>query len=198
MSRVNFSLVRDILQTFVLTIVFFFAVQTFVGQPYQVEMHSMQGTLEPGQYVFVDKLTPRFDAYHRGDIVVFSAPAAAGRQEGTPFIKRVIGVPGDTVEIHDGQVWINAAALDEPYVFAVAGVPQTTETGDTSQWVIPDGALFLMGDHRWESVDSRYFGPVPISSVVGRAWLRYWPIDTLSTLGGTAQAAVTPEPTPAP
>jgi len=194
MSRVNVSLVRDVVQTFLLTVVFFFAVQTFVGQPYQVEMHSMQSTLEPGQYVFVDKLTPRFDAYHRGDIVVFNAPAAAGREEGTPFIKRVIGEPGDTVEIHDGQVWINETAIAEPYVFADEGVPQTTETGDTSQWVVAPDSLFLMGDHRWESVDSRYFGPVPISSVVGRAWLRYWPLDSLSTLGGTAHAAATPAP----
>lgn len=194
MSRLNLGLAKDILQTFVLTVVFFFGVQTFVGQPYQVEMHSMQNTLEPGQYVFVDKLTPRFDAYHRGDIVVFGAPRAAGREAGTPFIKRVIGVGGDTVDIRDGQVWINDVALQEPYVYAVAGVPETTETGDTSHWVVPAGEVFLMGDHRWESVDSRFFGPVPVSTVVGRAWLRYWPLDSLSTLGGTAQAAPTASP----
>ncbi len=191
------SLAKDIIQTFILTVLFFFGVQTFVGQPYQVEMHSMQSTLEPGQYVFVDKLTPRFDAYHRGDIVVFSAPEATGRQVGTPFIKRVIGVAGDTVEIRDGQVWINTTAMEEPYVFSVGGVPQTTETGDVSEWVVPAGAVFLMGDHRWESVDSRFFGPVPVASVVGRAWLRYWPLDTISTLGGgnaQAQGTATPDP----
>jgi signal peptidase I len=187
------SLAKDIIQTFILTVVFFFGVQTFVGQPYQVEMHSMQSTLEPGQYVFVDKLTPRFDAYHRGDIVVFGAPQAAGREAGTPFIKRVIGVGGDTVEIRDGQVWVNDVAQTEPYVYAVDGVPETTESGDTSRWLVPTDEVFLMGDHRWESVDSRFFGPVPVSTVVGRAWLRYWPLDSLSTLGGTAQAT-----TPAP
>ena len=189
MSRLNMSLARDIVQTFALTVLFFFAVQTFVGQPYQVEMHSMQHTLEPGQYVFVDKLTPRFDAYHRGDIVVFSAPESAGREAGTPFIKRVIGVAGDTVEIRQGRVWINQHALEEPYVYAVDGTPQTTETGDTTRWVIGDGEVFLMGDHRWESVDSRFFGPVAVSTVVGRAWLRYWPLDRLSTLGDTVEAA---------
>ncbi len=194
MSRLNTALAKDILQTFLLTVVFFFGVQTFVGQPYQVEMDSMQSTLQEGQYVFVDKLTPRFDSYNRGDIVVFSAPEAAGREGGTPFIKRVIGVAGDTVDIHDGQVWINQQRIDEPYVFALDGVPQTTETGDTNHWTIPDGALFLMGDHRWESVDSRFFGPVPASSVVGRAWLRYWPLDQFSTLGDTAQAAASPDP----
>ena len=194
MSRLNLALAKDILQTFVLTIVFFFAVQTFVGQPYQVEMHSMQSTLEPGQYVFVDKLTPRFDAYHRGDIVVFGAPSVAGREAGTPFIKRVIGVGGDTVEIRDGQVWVNDVAQTEPYVFAVDGVPETTETGDTSRWLVPTDEVFLMGDHRWESVDSRFFGPVPVSTVVGRAWLRYWPLDSFSTLGVTARAAETPSP----
>jgi signal peptidase I len=190
MRRLNTPLVRDVLQTFLLTVLFFVVVQTFVGQPYQVEMHSMQGTLEPGQYVFVDKLTPRFDSYHRGDIVVFGAPEEAGRQEGVPFIKRVIGVPGDTIEIHDGLVFVNGEALEEPYLFADAFGAQPTETGERASWRVDDGELFLMGDHRTESVDSRAFGPVPIGSVIGRAWLRYWPLDSVAILGGgTAQAA---------
>jgi signal peptidase I len=196
--RLNTPLVRDIVQTFALTVIFFVVVQTFVGQPYQVEMHSMQGTLEPGQYVFVDKLTPRFDAYHRGDIVVFSAPASAGRQEGVPFIKRVIGVPGDAVEIHDGRVFVNGDELDEPYLFEGALGAEPTETAQRSQWIVPDGQLFLMGDHRTQSIDSRAFGPVPIASVVGRAWLRYWPLDSVAILGGGTAQAARAEPSPEP
>jgi signal peptidase I len=189
MSPRTVTLLRDLAQTFVLTIVIFVLVQTFIGQPYQVEMHSMQGTLQPGQFLFVDKLTPRFDAYHRGDIVVFAAPTGAGREEGTPFIKRVIGVPGDTVDIHDGSVWINGAELDEPYVFAEAAGAQPTLAEETDHWIVADDELFLMGDHRTASVDSRFFGPVPIGNVVGRAWLRYWPLESLSILGGDTPAA---------
>lgn len=197
MSRVSARLLRDIVQTLILTIVIFFAVQTFVGQPYQVEMISMQHTLEPGHYVFVDKLTPRVDAYHRGDIVVFRAPSATGDQE-HPFIKRVIGVGGDTVEVHDGRVWINGEMLDEPYVFSDGAAEQATLASSESQWTVPAGELFLMGDHRSNSIDSRSFGPVAVGEVVGRAWLRYWPLDSFSILGGSAQAATTTEPTEAP
>ena len=84
----------EIIETLVLTLVIFVVVQTFVAQPYQVQQHSMERTLEPEEYVLVDKLTPRFDGYHRGDIVVFHPPAGVGEDD-TPFIKRVIGVAGD-------------------------------------------------------------------------------------------------------
>jgi signal peptidase I len=188
MSWLPTGFVRDIIQTLVLTVVIFFAVQTFVGQPYQVEMVSMQHTLEPGHYVFVDKLTPRVDAYHRGDIVVFWPTSQSGRVQEHPFIKRVIGVAGETVEVRDGRVWIDDEVLDEPYVFSDGGEAQATTITSESRWVIPEGQLFLLGDHRSNSVDSRSFGPVGVGQVVGRAWLRYWPLDSLAILGGSAQA----------
>src|SRR6188474_576356 len=93
----------EIVETLVLTLIIFFVIQTFVAQPYQIRQQSMETTLEPDQYVLVDKLTPRFDTYKRGDIVVFNPPEAWQQENGTPYIKRVIGVGGDTVEIHDGK-----------------------------------------------------------------------------------------------
>ena len=106
----------EIVETLVLTLIIFFVIQTFVAQPYKVQQQSMERTLEPEQYVLVDKLTPRFDTYKRGDIVVFTPPDEWG-EGGTPFIKRVIGEGGDTVEIHDdGLVYIDDQALDELYV----------------------------------------------------------------------------------
>jgi signal peptidase I len=175
----------EIVETVVLTLIIFFIFQTFVGQPYTVKQDSMEHTLEPDQYVLVDKLTPRFDTYKRGDIVVFTPPAAWAQADGTPFIKRVIGVGGDTVAIHDGAVYLNGTKLNEPYLFAVApgDTPQpTTVAGDQNSWVVPPGELFLMGDHRAVSEDSRVFGTVPTQQVIGRAWLRYWPIDTFGIL----------------
>jgi signal peptidase I len=135
--------------------------------------------------VLVDKLTPRWDSYDRGDIVVFEPPDEWG-EANTPFIKRVIGEPGDTVEIRDdGLVYINGTAIHEPYLYSEepGGEPQpTTAPLEQSKWTVPEGELFLMGDHRANSADSRTFGPVPIDRVIGRAWLRYWPISTFEVL----------------
>jgi signal peptidase I len=174
----------EIVETLVLTLLIFVVIQNFIAQPYKVQQLSMERTLEPEQYVLVDKLTPRFDAYNRGDIVVFDPPADWGDST-TPFIKRVIGEPGDKVEIRDdGLVYINDVALAEPYLYAdESGAPQaTTAPLDEATWTVPEGELFLMGDHRQNSADSRTFGPVPIDRVIGRAWLRYWPLGTFGIL----------------
>ncbi len=175
----------EIVETLVLTLIIFFVIQTFVAQPYKVQQQSMEHTLEPDQYVLVDKLTPRFDTYKRGDIVVFTPPEDWVQEDGTPFIKRVIGLGGDTVEIRDGNVFINGTEIEEDYVFASepGDPPQpTTVPGDEHRWVIPTDELFLLGDHRAASADSRTFGPVPAVQVIGRAWLRYWPIDVFGIL----------------
>jgi signal peptidase I len=180
-----FGCLFEIVETLVLTLIIFLVIQTFVAQPYKVQQQSMEHTLEPDQYVLVDKLTPRFDTYKRGDIVVFSPPPDWSREDETPFIKRVIGLGGETVEIRDGAVFIDGTRIDEPYLFATAdGEPTqpTTVPDDEHRWVIPDGELFLMGDHRSNSSDSRMFGPVETGQVIGRAWLRYWPIDAFGIL----------------
>ena len=179
-----FGWLREIIQTLALTLIIFFAIQTFVAQPFQVEQQSMRQTLEPGDYVLVDRLTPRWDAYDRGDIIVFLPPDSWLARGDTPFIKRVIGVAGDEVEIRDdGRIYVNQLPLDEPYVFAVDGQPEpTTTSNDSPRWIVPDGQLFVVGDHRSNSEDSRVKGPIPVSSVVGRAWLRYWPLPSFGIL----------------
>jgi signal peptidase I len=174
----------EIVETLVLTLLIFWVIQSFVAQPYRVEQQSMETTLEPDQYVLVDKLTPRWDTYKRGDIVVFTPPP--DWQSGsavTPYIKRVIGIGGDNIEIHDGKVFVNDIELVEPYVFQENGKPQQTEDVlQTAHWAVPEGELFLMGDHRGSSADSREFGTVAVDKVIGRAWLRYWPLNTLEIL----------------
>jgi signal peptidase I len=180
-NRRTLGCLFELLETFLLTLAIFLVIQLFVAQPYQVQQTSMENTLLPNQYVLVDKLTPRFDDYHSGDVVVFNPPSGwAQDPSGTPYIKRVVAIGGDTVDIHGGRVYVNGTQLNEPYVFE----NQTTDMPDkgSKTWKLAAGQLFVLGDHRQASQDSRDFGPIDRSSVIGRAWLRYWPIDKLGLL----------------
>jgi signal peptidase I len=182
-SRRAFGCLIELVETVVLTAIIFIVLQSFVAQPFKVEQVSMRDTIEEGQYVLVDKLTPHFDSYHRGDIIVFAPPANAEIQAGKPYIKRIIGVAGDRIVIQNGQVLVNGIVLDEPYLFAVDGTAQpTTAHNEASTWTVPADSLFVMGDHRERSADSRDFGPILVKDVVGRAWLRYWPLPALGVL----------------
>ena len=186
-SKRPFGCLFEVVETLVLTLVIFLVIQNFVAQPYLVQQMSMENSLEPGNYVLVDKLTPHFDDYNRGDVIVFSPPTGFEDGGTTPFIKRVIGEPGDNVSIHDGKVWVNGVALVEPYVFE--GQP-TDPPPAQSVWVVPAGELFVLGDHRAASQDSRVFGMIQKSSVIGRAWLRYWPFDGFGILQTPAYPGV--------
>jgi len=187
------SALFEIAETLVLTVVIFLGVQAFVAQPYKVEQLSMENTLQPGQYVLVDKLTPRWSAYARGEIVVFDPPPAwTAETNGVPLIKRVIGLPGDRIELRNGQVYVNDVKLAEPYLFAQGGAAQPTgpSPDGQSEWLVPAGDLFVMGDHRQNSADSRTFGPIERGLVIGRAWLRYWPINTFGVIEKPTYAGV--------
>jgi signal peptidase I len=185
----------ELVKTLALTLLIFFAVQTFVAQPFQVQMFSMQQTFEPGDYVLVDKLSVRWDGYSRGDVVVFQPPET-WTLDTEPYIKRVIGEPGDTVEIREGLVYVNGVQLDEPYLFTDDdGTPEPTDDSGETRWVVPAGELLVMGDHRQESADSRLFGPIPISSVIGRGALRYWPLAKLGFITAPVDPDI-PAPTP--
>ena len=178
-------------ETAALTLALFVGVETVVAQPYQVHQVSMEQTILPGQRVIVDKLTPRFSPYQRGDIVVFAEPGAPAGS--APLIKRVVGLPGDTIELRGGHVVLDGVALDEPYIYpGQVTLPLTSQ----SRWVVPDGSLFVLGDHRQDSRDSRWFGPVPIANVIGRAWLRYGPLDQFEVIGTPTFPTLSPAPSP--
>jgi len=179
--RAGLGCLLELVETLVLTLVIFFVVQNFVAQPFQVKGDSMEHSFEPDDYVLVDKLSPHWDPYSRGDVVVLQPPEGWAAEK-TPFIKRVIGVGGDTIEVRDGKVYVNGTALDEPYLFADAtGLKQPTMS-DEPDWVVPANDIFVLGDHRQASADSRLFGPIPVTSVLGRAVIRYWPLAAFGTI----------------
>jgi signal peptidase I len=196
MNRKSLGCLFELLETLLLTLVIFMVIQAFVAQPYQVQQPSMENTLMPDQYVLVDKLTPHFDDYHRGDIVVFTPPAGWSQEaNGTPYIKRVIAVAGETIDIHGGHVYVNGNQLVEPYTYQ--GQTTDMQDGGSKTWKLADGQIFVMGDHRQMSQDSRDFGPVNKSAVIGRAWLRYWPRDKFGLIPQAKESAA-PAPSVSP
>jgi len=186
-TRRGLGCALEIVETLVLTLVIYLLIHNFVAQPFEVEQNSMIPTITPSEYVLIDKISPRFQDYRRGDIVVFQPPPGFG-EDGVPFIKRIIGLPGDTVSLQNGRVYVtpaggSAVRLDEPYV--VQGIDGATaptlprDAQGTDSWVVPAGSYFVMGDNRTVSQDSRYFGPITRDLIIGRAWLRYFPLDRI-------------------
>jgi len=188
-KRAGLGCLLELVETVVLTLVIFFVVQNFVAQPFQVKGDSMEHSFEPDDYVLVDKLSPHWDPYSRGDVVVLQPPVEWATEK-TPFIKRVIGVGGDTIQVKDGLVYVNGTALDEPYLFADADGTRQATMSDEPQWVVPANDIFVMGDHRQQSADSRLFGPIPVASVLGRAVIRYWPLAAFGTIQTPSYAGI--------
>ena len=156
------SLVREILETILLTVLIYLAVNFATGR-FRIEGSSMEPSMQPNQYVLVDKISYRLAPPRRGDVVVFNYPLATERD----FIKRVIGLPGETVNIRGGVVYVDGVALDEPYIAA----PPNYE----NSWTMGPTELFVLGDNRNSSSDSHSWGPLDQQYLVGRAIFVYWP-----------------------
>ncbi len=148
----------------------------FLYQPVKVEGTSMAPLLSDQERIFINKFVYRFEPIQRGDVVVFWYPLDRSKS----FIKRVIGLPGETVEIRQGVVYVNGKAVAEPYV------PQKYEDlSDFGPVRVPKDSYFVMGDHRVSSNDSRVFGPVASRYIYGRAVFAYWPVDHFGSLSAT-------------
>jgi len=174
--------ILDTLETILLSLVLFLAINA-VSERIRVESISMQSTLFPGDYVIVNKLAYRFNhSPERGDVIVFRYPP---NPDAIPYIKRIIGLSGDQIHIADGKVTVNGQLVVEPYL-----VVSTNRGGD---WTVPDGQLFVMGDNRNNSSDSRSWGFVPLENIIGRAELIYLPPQHWSFLHQNI-AIASPEP----
>jgi len=158
------AFVRDLIVTVILTIIIFFLVQSTI-QVSIVNGSSMEPSLQHGQRLIVNKAVYFFHEPESGDIVIFHPP---DNPKSDPFIKRVIGVPGDTVEIKAGVVYVNGSPLDEPYV---KQPPDYTFTAEK----IPENNYFVLGDNRNNSNDSHNGWTVPENNIIGKAWLSIWP-----------------------
>jgi signal peptidase I len=151
-------------------------VKTFLIQAFFIPSLSMYSTLDRGDRVLVNKVSYRLHDIHRGDVVVFKRPPGVPDTGIKDLIKRVVGLPGDTVEGHDGGVYINGKRLEESYL------DEGTVTSDFPPEKIPEGDIFVMGDNRGNSEDSRVFGPIKDDLVVGRAFVRVWPLQDFDLL----------------
>lgn len=145
----------------------------FVVQPVKVEGTSMQPRLSDQERIFVNKFVYHFSAIDRGDIIVFWYPKDPSKS----FIKRVIGLPGEEVEIRAGVVYINGRALEEPYV-----PPAYFDYGFLGPETVPPDSYFVLGDHRNSSNDSRNWGTVPTRNIFGKAIFRYWPVSRIGLI----------------
>jgi len=158
-------LLRELLETIVLSLVIFLLIRLVI-QNYRIESHSMEPNFSEGQFILVNKLAFKLGEPSRGEVIVFHNPGNVEED----YIKRVIGLPGDEVEIRDQTVFVNGEVLAEPYTTN----PFTSNYGPA---IVPDSHLFVMGDNRGNSSDSRRIGPIPEELIVGQAWLRVWPLD---------------------
>ena len=166
----------EVLKAVAIAVVLSLGINTFLLQVVDVRQSSMETTLEEGDRLILSKIDYHFHDPQRGDIIVFRPPAPACPLEATtcvPFVKRVIGIPGDRIDVRDGRVYLNEVALNERY----AKQPTAAE-GDAVRYpfVVPSDSVFVLGDNRPVSGDSRAWGAVPRASILGKAYVDFWPV----------------------
>jgi signal peptidase I len=166
------SLLRDVLEIALLVLLTFTPINLVTARAI-VDGPSMQPTFYTGDLVIVNRAAYFFSAPQRGDVIVLHNPRSAHSDD---LIKRVIGLPNETVELRDGRVYINGTLLEEPYVRAFCGL------GCNGQWTLSATQYFVLGDNRPQSYDSHNFGPIEQHLIVGQAWIRYWPLSSFTII----------------
>lgn len=167
--------IRDVLEVIVPAVILFLIIHTFFLESRYVPSPSMVPTIEVQDRFLSNKTAYWFKEPQRFDIIVFRPPEIAGSKD--DFVKRIIGLPGETISIQKGVVYINEKPLKESYI-----TPDRAPIHDFPSYRIPEGHLFVLGDNRNNSQDSRYWGPVPIENIKGKAWWRFWPINRMGII----------------
>ncbi|MFH1827485.1 MAG: signal peptidase I [bacterium] len=165
--------VIEILETIAFVGSIFIVIYLFIMQPNQVKGSSMYPSLNEGDYIFTSKITYKFRDMERGDIVVFRSP----ENPDIEFIKRIIGLAGDEIMISDNKVYLNNQIIQENYINQYTPTPNNAFLKEGVPIIVPQDHVFIMGDHREVSSDSRIFGPIPISSLIGQVFYRYYPLN---------------------
>ena len=165
----------DFLETIVVALSVFVVVYLFIIQPHEVKGSSMEPNFQNNEYIITDKLSYRFGHPQRGDVIIFKAPV----NPDVDYIKRIVGLPGETVAISGGKVYINGKLLNESYLNDMTPLFPGGFMDEGVEIEIPPEHYFVMGDNRPHSSDSREFGPIPENLIIGRAVFRYWPVDEL-------------------
>jgi len=167
--------VMDILETVVFIGSLFIVVYLFVMQPNQVKGASMEPTFISGDYILTSKITYKLKAPERGEVIVFKSP----KNPDIEYIKRIIGLPGDVIEVRDNELYINNKLVAENYISAKTNLWDGGFLKDGEPITVPEGMIFVMGDNRPRSSDSREFGPVTLNSIIGQVFYRYYPADKM-------------------
>jgi len=166
------SIIREYVESIAIAVVLALIVRAFVVQAFKIPTGSMKPTLNENNRIFVNKYIYRFTSPQRGDIVVFKYPEDTKKD----FIKRLVAVGGETVEIKDGSIFINGKAIDEPTTIKSIYYYNRGEYGGTGQKIaVPKDYYYMLGDNSGSSRDSRYWGFVPKKYIIGKAVFRYWP-----------------------
>lgn len=169
-----FKIVYEMIEAFVVSASVFVVIYLFLMQPHQVKGSSMFPTFETGQYLLTDKVTLKRREPLRGDVIVFKSPL----DENFDFIKRVLAIPGDTIMIENGHIYINGELLNEHYLPSDYRTSGGQFLKEGVGYTVQDLSVMAIGDNRNHSSDSRDWGPVPYANIVGRAFFRYWPSAT--------------------
>jgi len=162
----------DLFKTIVLIVVLTYAIRLFIIQPFIVEGQSMEPAFQNADYLITEKISFRFRQIERGEIVIFHPP----ENPEINYIKRVVGLPGDTISIKDGEIFINSKQLLEPYL---SSNKETLTQSSGYSVTLADNQYFLLGDNRNHSRDSREIGPIPQTNIVSRVWFRLLPITSV-------------------
>ncbi len=172
-SSSPWTAIKEILETLILAVLLYFVIDAIFARV-QVEQFSMEPTLFQKERLLVNKLAYKLAPPERGDIVVFHYP----NNPSEDYIKRIVGLPGDTVQIIKGDVVVNGQVFAEPYI-AERYPPDTL-----GSWQVPNDSIFVLGDNRMHSSDSQEWGFVPMGNVVGKAMLVYWPLERIGPVAG--------------